>query len=378
MEVRLETLSKSEQIAYSLRSLYESYGYRMFRMSKFEEYEIYSKNREFLTGGGQIITFSDLSGKLLALKPDITLSIVKNTRATPDSPEKACYAESVYRVSRDVREFRQINQVGLEYIGKVTPYVSVELVTLALKSLRLIGGRCILGVSHMGFLTGLLESIGARSEAQTLILNSIEAKSPHGLEAAIDALGLCEADAERLRRFAALSGGLGEALERAKGLVVNPAMQKAYEELSVLASVLGPTPEGAALRLDFSMTSDLKYYNGLMLRGYVEDVARAVLSGGRYDPLLSRMGKGALEAIGFGVGLDEIERLYHSPRAAEPDVVVLYDEQSDLAAVHGAVEGLLAQGQRVTALESAAARGAGAARVLRVCGKQLVEEARHA
>ena len=76
-----------------LNQLYEGYGYRKFRMSKFEDYDLYAQNKDFLKKG-HIITFTDVDGSLKALKPDITLSIIKNNSG--DS-EKVYYNENVYR-----------------------------------------------------------------------------------------------------------------------------------------------------------------------------------------------------------------------------------------------------------------------------------------
>ena len=70
-------LKRDEEYVLGLRSLYESYGYKKFKMRKFEKYDLYLENKSFLRNGG-IITVTDPKGRLLALKPDITLSIVKN------------------------------------------------------------------------------------------------------------------------------------------------------------------------------------------------------------------------------------------------------------------------------------------------------------
>ena len=77
MNFKNEVLKKDEQVTYFLRSLYGSYGYSRFKMSKFEEYDLYVDNKDYLVSEG-IITFMDNDGKLLALKPDVTLSIIKN------------------------------------------------------------------------------------------------------------------------------------------------------------------------------------------------------------------------------------------------------------------------------------------------------------
>ena len=34
-------LKKEERVSFSLRALFEQYGYRKFKMSKFEEYDFY-------------------------------------------------------------------------------------------------------------------------------------------------------------------------------------------------------------------------------------------------------------------------------------------------------------------------------------------------
>ena len=69
-------------------SVFESYGYRQFRMSKFEEYDLYVRNKDFLLSD-KIITFNDTNGKLMALKPDVTLSIIKNSlRRAPSQSQR--------------------------------------------------------------------------------------------------------------------------------------------------------------------------------------------------------------------------------------------------------------------------------------------------
>ena len=69
--------SGEERLVRELRALYARYGYRPYRMSKFEEYDLYANNRSFLPEGGAI-AFTDTNGRLMALKPDVTLSIAKN------------------------------------------------------------------------------------------------------------------------------------------------------------------------------------------------------------------------------------------------------------------------------------------------------------
>ena len=73
MMIADEVLRTEERIALTLRSLYSRAGFTQFKMNKFEEYDLYMKNKEFLISDS-VITFNDPNGKLLALKPDVTLS----------------------------------------------------------------------------------------------------------------------------------------------------------------------------------------------------------------------------------------------------------------------------------------------------------------
>ena len=72
-------LKSDERAVFDLLDLYSRYGYSRFKSGKFEEYELYARNRDFI-GQDAILTFTDSSGRLMALKPDVTLSIVKNTK----------------------------------------------------------------------------------------------------------------------------------------------------------------------------------------------------------------------------------------------------------------------------------------------------------
>ena len=80
MESEISILKKSELAELRLRRLFEQYGYQKYRMNQFEEYAFYIENKNFL-GSDSFITFNDKDGKLMALKPDVTLSMEKNTAA---------------------------------------------------------------------------------------------------------------------------------------------------------------------------------------------------------------------------------------------------------------------------------------------------------
>ncbi|MBQ6986677.1 MAG: ATP phosphoribosyltransferase regulatory subunit, partial [Oscillibacter sp.] len=77
MELDFSILSPLERLSLELRQMYEAEGFRQYHMSRFEEYGFYQENRRFLSAE-RALTFTDLDGRLMALKPDVTLSIAKH------------------------------------------------------------------------------------------------------------------------------------------------------------------------------------------------------------------------------------------------------------------------------------------------------------
>lgn len=338
-------LKKEEQVIFSLRALFEQYGYQKFKMSKFEEYDFYADNRSFL-GSENILTFTGLDGKLLALKPDVTLSIVKNTKGSREAAERVYYNENVYRARKGDGEYKEIMQVGLEYIGEVDEYATLEVLLLAQKSLKAISEQYIMDLSHMGFVAGLMEEVKLPYAQQKAVLSCISEKNPHGVRAVCTEAGLAEDMTEKLEALASLYGGLEATLEQAKALCCNEKMEQAAAELEGILRCLKIGGNEKNVNLDFSIVNDMDYYTGIIFQGFINGVPSGILSGGRYDNLLHKMGKDA-DAIGFAVYLDLLERFESTEKEYDVDTLLLYEDGVDTAALAKAAQMLTDNGQSV-------------------------------
>ena len=271
-----------------LEALCRKFGYAPYKMSRFEEYELYVRNKDFLQSG-RVITFSGADGRLLAMKPDVTLSIVKNAPEKPGAVRKVHYRENVYRQDRDSEGFREILQAGIECVGDVGSYEVAEVVYLAAKSLAALGEGTILSLSHVGLIRHALEQSGLPRKQWAQALECLGQKREQELK------GLCKAyGAEEALILALLRARTIEDLKPLEEC-------EALRELRQIIALLDP----GQVRLDFSLGNDMKYYSGLVFKGYVRGVPSSVLSGGQYDRLLEHMGKKA-RAIGFAVYLDRL------------------------------------------------------------------------
>lgn len=314
-----------EQAAYQLGQLYRRYGYTPYKMSRFEEYELYVGNKDFLLSD-RIITFSDDTGRLLALKPDVTLSIVKNAPQEPGVVRKVCYKESVYR------DYREILQTGLECVGDLGAYEIAEVVALALKSLALLGGRFVLNLSHMGLVSGILDSCGLAGEEKRQAAACLRQKNLHDLRR------LCAGACQGFGKLEALLNGPSQgaqALARLEPLLTTPQERQALQELRELWTVLEENGWQEYVRLDFSVGSDLGYYSGVVFRGYLEGIPESILSGGQYDKLPRKMGRKS-RAIGFGVYLDLLQG--RTEQSQDVDTLILHDGSVPLSRIMAAAE----------------------------------------
>ncbi len=305
MELDLNILRPQERLSLQLRALYERAGFRQYRMGRFEEYGLYQQNRRFLASD-QVITFTDLDGRLLALKPDVTLSIAKDARFGEDGCGRFYYSENVYRPSQESHTFQEISQMGLECIGAVDDAVTAQTASLAWRSLALTGRDFVLEASHMGFVAGLLDAVGAPEAVRPRLLACIRDRNRHELKAAAAEAGLSKQGTDALCRLDALAGDWETVLAQAEPIALNASMGAALAELGTLCRAL--EAQGQSLRLDLSLVNDMDYYNGLVLQGYLAGIPRAVLKGGRYDPLAAQFRPGA-KAVGFALYLDELDRL---------------------------------------------------------------------
>ncbi|HJJ54793.1 MAG TPA: ATP phosphoribosyltransferase regulatory subunit, partial [Methanocorpusculum sp.] len=174
-------LLSEEKMILKLRTLYRTYGYLPYKMNRFEEYDLYVKNKNFLISDN-IITFTDTSGKLMALKPDVTLSIVKNSKDIKGFVQKVCYNEYVCRPSGAGKSFREIMQTGLECIGDVDAYCRAEVLLLAAESLKEIADTSLLSVAHLGIIADVLDSLAVSSDVRTSLVKCIQEKNLHDAE----------------------------------------------------------------------------------------------------------------------------------------------------------------------------------------------------
>ena len=314
MKLNDNILKPEEKAVYSLRELYISRGYTRFKMSKFEEYDLYSKNKDFLVSEG-VITFTDTDGRLLALKPDVTLSIIKNARSLEDGTEKYYYNENVYRISHPSNTYKEIMQTGLECMGKIRREDIYEVTELALRSLERISKKYVLRLCHVGLCQSILDAANVDASIRENVICAISEKNADELKNLLD-----DAQFNVIKCMIKTYQTCEEAIEKIKSCCPQVSCDPSLTTLSDLCTKMHELGLCERIVIDFSIMSFDNYYSGIVFKGYVNSIPTKVLSGGQYDKLMHSFGKNC-GALGFAVYLDALERLEEQENAVEDEYI---------------------------------------------------------
>ena len=266
MIINDKVLQQSEKIIFALRELYLSKKFSPYRMSKFEEYDLYADNKDFLVSDN-VITFNDIGGKLMALKPDVTLSIIKNSVDKPLETQKLFYNENVYRVSKSTGSFKEIMQTGVECFGKVGEAEICEVVTLACESLSVLSKDAVLVISDLDVLKQVIDKLSLSAENQTGLFKAVSEKNLHEAKKLLED---CEnrSAASLLLSLMSLHGGAEDVMKKFKELMAFSGID--CSSFCSVTEKLISQKLPCVLNIDFSLTGDVNYYNGIFFKGFLQ------------------------------------------------------------------------------------------------------------
>lgn len=291
-------LLNSEKTVFALRELFINNGYAPYRMSKFEEYDLYSKNKDYLISDN-VITFNDVDGKLLALKPDVTLSIIKNSKDDYSKINKIFYSENVYRVSNSTNSFKEIMQTGVECFGNIDDKNVFDVIMLAAKTLCTVNKEFALCICNLDIINNIIDSEDVLLKNKGKIIEAISQKNLCEIE------NLCKEskNCEILKKLTSLHISPKEITNEFKECKI-----AGIDRVIDFAQKISNSEFCDNIVFDFSVVSDINYYNGFVFKGFIKSIPNAVLCGGQYDNLMVKLQKSS-KAIGFAVYTDELENI---------------------------------------------------------------------
>lgn len=326
MKNYIKNMSKKDLVLLDIRKMYDLYGYKRISLPSFEEYDLYNENKDFIDRN--ILTVMSPNGKLLALRPDITLSVAKKISKDQSLKySKIYYQENTYNLTK-YTGYEEDEQLGIELIGKESVFLDFEIVDLAVKSLDIINEKSLIVLSHAGFISSIFDNLNLEYEVKEEIFDCINKKNSHDIKKILENNKfISENVKELIYKIPELSGDLDDITKELSKYRINDNIKKILLELKQLNNLLLKFHKRSKIVFDFSVIKNLNYYNGIILQGYIEGFPNVILTGGRYDRLFEKFGVDT-GAVGFAILTDSLKGYYKDEDKNDFEILIAYDDSN--------------------------------------------------
>ena len=326
MKNYIKNMSKKDLVLLDIRKMYDLYGYKRISLPSFEEYDLYNENKDFIDRN--ILTVMSPNGKLLALRPDITLSVAKKISKDQSLKySKIYYQENTYNLTK-YTGYEEDEQLGIELIGKESVFLDFEIVDHAVKSLDIINQKSLIVLSHAGFISSIFDNLNLEYEVKEEIFDCINKKNSHDIKKILENNKFVSENVKKLiYKIPELSGDLDDITKELSKYGINDNIKKILLELKQLNNLLLKFHKRSKIVFDFSVIKNLNYYNGIILQGYIEGFPNVILTGGRYDRLFEKFGVDT-GAVGFAILTDSLKGYYKDEDKNDFEILIAYDDSN--------------------------------------------------
>jgi len=336
--INVEQIHFRQQIIQTFKQRFSTYGYHEIYTPTFEAYDLYAHLNGTVNQHEMIKTI-DNTGKVLVLRPDITIPITKliaNSNQQLHEDLRYFYIQNVFRQTAEHKEYREKTQAGVEYFGNNTPEADAEIIALAIglmKDLQIDNFKIELG--HAAFFEQTIQHMQLNKDDLQSLQQAIQAKNITELEEILSRLAVASDIKEVVTSLPFLYGDPDHVIERAKRLPLNQAQRETLDNIRQIYDMLKAYGVAQHIVVDLSLINHMDYYSDMIFQGFIGKVGKPILMGGRYNTLAKQF-KADIPAIGFAFDLDllldgvnetlnfELERL---------DAIILFDKRQETKAL---------------------------------------------
>lgn len=305
---RIDYSDKKHKLKRKIEYIFTDKGYSYIQPEIFEDYDDLLSFNGILKKESTVKVVND-NFKILILRPDITLNIMKNLIPLWEEnlKLKLFYDAAAYR-SRANSAVREFEQMGIEYLGEDSIKASKEVVEIALMVLKKFNESFILELGNSKYINGIMKEIDISEKDIILLKKLIYKKSKYEIADFIRSLNIRNEIRDIILNILDFQGNIDHASNMAENFYMNDEMRGAVEELKTLNSSVQDSCS-RNIYYDLSMVTELDYYTGVVFKGYYPDSQGEILIGGRYDSLTEKFGR-RISAVGFSVDTDELAGMY--------------------------------------------------------------------
>ncbi len=316
-------------------------GYNEVRTPFLEFYDVFNLGDSSISMDS-MYKLSDNKGRLMVLRPDNTLPIARMTAtklSNAQLPIRVYYSQTSFAISQSLRgESDQTPQAGIELIGAGGRKADLEVIVMAINSLRANLEDFRFEIGHSGIFKALAENLNVTDETREELRDYIDSKNYGALAEALETLP-DSSSVRALRQLPRMFGG-AEVLSQAYELFEGCGVTEYLDYLGDIYGRLSQLGLGDKLIFDFGIVHRKDYYTGVVFTAYAHGSGNKVLSGGRYDDLLEKFGF-PTPACGFAVDLNELTKACSHTRnvtAKIPQILVHSEEGFEIKALQYAAK----------------------------------------
>ena len=284
-------------IEWRMREVARRWGYREVCTPEFEDLDLFTMR----SGEGiieEMYVFEDKGGRKLALRPEITASVIRmyiNEAKVAPKPLRWCYFADCFRYERPQKgRYRQFWQFGVELIGADTALADAEAIMLAAEMLNATGVTYELKVGHLSFMKNLLEDL--EPSAQRRVMAHLDKKDFDGLKASLESIDKPDLGNSLISLVECRD--LAEAFEIAGTI---PEKERIHQTINTLDAA------SVDYSLNLGIARGLDYYTGMVFEGFAQNLGaeNQILGGGAYR-LAHLFGGDDVASCGFAIGFDRV------------------------------------------------------------------------
>jgi histidyl-tRNA synthetase len=284
-----------------------------------ESAEIYRAKSGEDVGGKELVTFTDLGGRELSIRPEMTPSVTRMVTKVYGSSPKPLKYFSIANFMRNEKPQRGRNrefwQLNCDIFGSDELSADVEILQLALDLMLEFDppqDSFVLALNNRRLIDAVLELSGATKLKETEKLTVVRTLdkwvklSREDIKMRLEQSGLKVASIMILEKFMA-SQSLEELVTQLPALKNNPGLAETAKALEVL----GDLGYGDLVEFNPTVIRGFDYYDGLVFEVFDKNPnnRRALFGGGRYNGLAEIFGEKNFPACGFAQG-DETTKLF--------------------------------------------------------------------
>lgn len=295
-----------DRIQGKIISVIMNHGCKIIETPSFEDYDVYQ--HFFPQLRQQMVKTIDTDGRVLVLRPDVTLPIVETAaREFPRSNQllKFGYVSTVFREYYGRSTYgKDFLQGGIEILGDSSPECDGEVIVTAAEILKAVGVKNIrIDIGTAAYTQALFDGLPLSEEQKATLKGYMAERNLVACKSYIASLPISSDARKALEALPVLFGPYAQTLSKARDYSINSGMLNALSRLERVYDYILYAGYADKVQLDFGFASRLGYYTDTVFKVYVDGALYDIIDGGRYDQLSSRFGVDR-PACGFGMNIN--------------------------------------------------------------------------